>query len=119
MDRTKLYPDRQRAGPANSPTAKFDESIDVAVQLGVDAKKSDHRTGARRRRDAQRHRQPSASPCSPGAKAEAKAAGADIVGMDDLAAEIKAGKMDFDVVIASPGHDARRRYAGPDLARAA
>jgi large subunit ribosomal protein L1 len=84
-------------------TAKFDESIDVAVQLGIDAKKSDqvvrgavvlpNGTGKTKR----------VAVFAQGAKAEeAKAAGADIVGMDDLAAEIKAGKMDFDVVIASP-----------------
>ena len=84
-------------------TAKFDESIDVAVQLGVDAKKSDqvvrgavvlpNGTGKTKR----------VAVFAQGAKAEeAKAAGADIVGMDDLAAEVKAGKMDFDVVIASP-----------------
>jgi large subunit ribosomal protein L1 len=83
--------------------AKFDESIDVAVQLGVDAKKSDqvvrgavvmpNGTGKTKR----------VAVFAQGAKAEeAKAAGADIVGMDDLAADIKAGKMDFDVVIASP-----------------
>jgi large subunit ribosomal protein L1 len=83
--------------------AKFDESIDVAIQLGVDAKKSDqvvrgavvmpNGTGKTKR----------VAVFAQGAKAEeAKAAGADIVGMDDLAAEIKAGKMDFDVVIASP-----------------
>ena len=84
-------------------TAKFDESIDVAVQLGVDAKKSDqvvrgavvlpNGTGKTKR----------VAVFAQGAKAEeAKAAGANIVGMDDLAAEIKGGKMDFDVVIASP-----------------
>jgi large subunit ribosomal protein L1 len=84
-------------------TAKFDESIDVAVQLGIDAKKSDqvvrgavvlpNGTGKTKR----------VAVFAQGAKAEeAKAAGADIVGMDDLAADIKAGKMDFDVVIASP-----------------
>ncbi|MGV8826388.1 50S ribosomal protein L1 [Methylibium petroleiphilum] len=84
-------------------TAKFDESIDVSVQLGIDAKKSDqvvrgavvlpNGTGKTKR----------VAVFAQGAKAEeAKAAGADIVGMDDLAAEIKAGKMDFDVVIASP-----------------
>jgi large subunit ribosomal protein L1 len=84
-------------------SAKFDESIDVAVQLGIDAKKSDqvvrgavvmpNGTGKTKR----------VAVFAQGAKAdEAKAAGADIVGMDDLAAEIKAGKMDFDVVIASP-----------------
>ncbi len=84
-------------------TAKFDESIDVAVQLGVDAKKSDqvvrgavvmpNGTGKTKR----------VAVFAQGAKAEeAKAAGADIVGFDDLAADIKAGKMDFDVVIASP-----------------
>jgi large subunit ribosomal protein L1 len=83
--------------------AKFDESIDVAIQLGIDAKKSDqvvrgavvmpNGTGKTKR----------VAVFAQGAKAEeAKAAGADIVGMDDLAAEIKAGKMDFDVVIASP-----------------
>ena len=83
--------------------AKFDESIDVAIQLGVDAKKSDqvvrgavvmpNGTGKTKR----------IAVFAQGAKAEeAKAAGADIVGMDDLAADIKAGNMNFDVVIASP-----------------
>jgi large subunit ribosomal protein L1 len=87
----------------DAATAKFDESIDVAVQLGVDAKKSDqvvrgavvlpNGTGKTKR----------VAVFAQGAKAdEAKAAGADIVGMDDLAAEVKAGKMEFDVVIAAP-----------------
>ena len=84
-------------------TAKFDESIDVAVQLGIDAKKSDqvvrgavvlpNGTGKNKR----------VAVFAQGAKAEeAKAAGADIVGMDDLAAMVKAGNMPFDVVIAAP-----------------
>ena len=83
-------------------TAKFDESIDVAVQLGIDAKKSDqvvrgavvlpNGTGKTKR----------VAVFAQGAKAEeAKAAGADVVGMDDLAAQVKAGNLDFDVVIAS------------------
>jgi large subunit ribosomal protein L1 len=83
--------------------AKFDESIDVAVQLGVDAKKSDqvvrgavvmpNGTGKTKR----------VAVFAQGAKAEeAKAAGADVVGMDDLAAEVKNGVINFDVVIASP-----------------
>ena len=84
-------------------TAKFDESIDVAVQLGIDAKKSDqvvrgavvlpNGTGKTKR----------VAVFAQGAKAEeAKAAGADVVGMDDLAEQIKAGNLNFDVVIASP-----------------
>jgi large subunit ribosomal protein L1 len=84
-------------------TAKFDESIDVAVQLGIDAKKSDqvvrgavvlpNGTGKTKR----------VAVFAQGAKAEeAKAAGADVVGMDDLAARVKAGDMPFDVVIAAP-----------------
>jgi large subunit ribosomal protein L1 len=84
-------------------TAKFDESIDVAVQLGIDAKKSDqvvrgavvmpNGTGKTKR----------VAVFAQGAKAEeAKAAGADVVGMEDLAARVKAGDMPFDVVIASP-----------------
>ncbi len=84
-------------------TAKFDESIDVAVQLGIDAKKSDqvvrgavvmpNGTGKTKR----------VAVFTQGAKAEeAKAAGADVVGMEDLAEQVKAGNINFDVVIASP-----------------
>jgi large subunit ribosomal protein L1 len=104
VDSNKLYPIADALGIVKeAATAKFDESIDVAVQLGIDAKKSDqvvrgavvlpNGTGKTKR----------VAVFAQGAKAEeAKAAGADIVGMDDLAAEIKAGKMDFDIVIASP-----------------
>ena len=104
VDSLKLYPMADALTLVKQyATAKFDESIDVAVQLGIDAKKSDqvvrgavvlpNGTGKTKR----------VAVFAQGAKAEeAKAAGADIVGMDDLAAEIKAGKMDFDVVIASP-----------------
>src|SRR5690606_1238053 len=104
VDSTKLYSLEDALKIVkDAATAKFDESIDVAIQLGVDAKKSDqvvrgavvmpNGTGKNKRVAA----------FAQGAKAaEAKAAGADIVGMDDLAAEVKAGKIDFDVVIASP-----------------
>lgn len=104
VDANKLYPFAEAITIVKDcANAKFDESIDVAIQLGIDAKKSDqvvrgavvmpNGTGKTKR----------VAVFAQGAKAEeAKAAGADIVGMDDLAAEIKAGKMDFDVVIASP-----------------
>ena len=104
VDSNKLYPLTDAIAIIKEcANAKFDESIDVAIQLGVDAKKSDqvvrgavvmpNGTGKTKR----------VAVFAQGAKAEeAKAAGADIVGMDDLAADIKAGKMDFDVVIASP-----------------
>ena len=104
VDSLKLYTfDDAIAIVKDCALAKFDESIDVAVQLGIDAKKSDqvvrgavvlpNGTGKTKR----------VAVFAQGAKAdEARAAGADIVGMDDLAADIKAGKMDFDVVIASP-----------------
>lgn len=83
--------------------AKFVESVDVAIQLGIDPTKSDqnvrgacvlpHGTGRNVR----------VAVFTQGQLAEdAKAAGADFVGMDELAAEIKRGMMDFDVVIASP-----------------
>ena len=84
-------------------SVKFGEAVDVAVNLGVDAKKSDqvvrgattlpHGTG----KDVR------VAVFTQGENAEkAKAAGADIVGMDDLAEQVKAGNMDFDVVVASP-----------------
>jgi len=104
VDSNKLYPLTDALNIVKEcATAKFDESIDVAVQLGIDAKKSDqvvrgavvlpHGTGKTKR----------VAVFAQGAKAdEAKAAGADVVGMDDLAARVKAGDMPFDVVIAAP-----------------
>ncbi len=84
-------------------TCKFDESVDVVIHLGIDARKSDqsirgsvvmpHGTGKTVR----------VAVFTQGEKAEAaKAAGAEFVGMEDLAAQIKAGESNFDVVIASP-----------------
>jgi large subunit ribosomal protein L1 len=104
VDTNKLYAVVDALGIVKEcATAKFDESIDVAVQLGIDAKKSDqvvrgavvlpNGTGKTKR----------VAVFAQGAKAdEAKAAGADVVGMDDLAAQVKAGNMPFDVVIAAP-----------------
>lgn len=84
-------------------TAKFSESIDVAVNLGVDAKRSDQNVRGATVLPHGTGREVRVAVFTQGANAEAaKAAGADIVGMDDLAAKVKAGEMDFDVVIASP-----------------
>jgi len=104
VDSLKLYTfDDAIALVKDCATAKFDESIDVAVQLGIDAKKSDQVVRGAVVMPAGTGKTKRVAVFAQGAKAEeAKAAGADIVGMDDLAADIKAGKMDFDVVIASP-----------------
>ena len=104
IDRTKLYPIADALTMVKGfATAKFDESIDVAVQLGIDAKKSDQVVRGAVVLPAGTGKTKRVAVVAQGAKAEeAKAAGADIVGMDDLAADIKAGKMDFDIVIASP-----------------
>lgn len=88
---------------AELSTVKFKESIDVAINLGVDARKSDqvvrgatvmpHGTGNDVR----------VAVFAQGAAADAaREAGAEVVGMDELAAEVKGGRMDFDVVIAAP-----------------
>lgn len=83
--------------------AKFDESIDVAIQLGIDPRKSDQAIRGAVVMPEGTGKTVRVAVFTQGAKAEeAKAAGADIVGFDDLAAEVKAGKMDFDIVIASP-----------------
>jgi len=104
IDSTKLYPIADALSLVKDfATAKFDESIDVAVQLGIDAKKSDQVVRGAVVLPAGTGKTKRVAVFAQGAKAEeAKAAGADIVGMDDLAADIKAGKMDFDIVIASP-----------------
>lgn len=84
-------------------TAKFDESVDVAIQLGIDVRKSDQAIRGAVVMPEGTGKNIRVAVFTQGAKAEeAKAAGADIVGFDDLAAEVKAGKMDFDAVIASP-----------------
>ena len=84
-------------------TAKFDESVDVAVNLGIDAKKSDQTVRGSVVLPAGTGKTVRVAVFAQGDKATAaKAAGADIVGMEDLAEQIKAGKIDFDVVIASP-----------------
>lgn len=84
-------------------TAKFDESIDIAVSLGIDARKSDQLVRGSVVLPAGTGKTVRVAVFAQGEKAEAaKAAGADIVGFDDLAADIKAGNMNFDVVIATP-----------------
>jgi large subunit ribosomal protein L1 len=104
VDPTRLYPVGDALDVVKKfATAKFDESIDVAVQLGIDASKSDqvvrgavvmpHGIGKSKR----------VAVFAQGEQAEAaKAAGADLVGMDDLAERVKGGDMPFDVVIAAP-----------------
>ncbi len=83
--------------------AKFNESVDVAVQLGVDAKKSDQVVRGAVVMPSGTGKIKRIAVFAQGAKAdEAKAAGADIVGMEDLAEQIKAGNINFDVLIASP-----------------
>ncbi len=84
-------------------TAKFDESVDVAVVLGIDAKKSDQSVRGSVVLPAGSGKTKRVAVFAQGAKAEeATAAGADVVGFEDLAAKVKEGFMDFDVVIASP-----------------
>lgn len=84
-------------------TAKFVESIDVAVNLGIDARKSDQNVRGATVLPNGTGRDVRVAVFAQGANAEAaKAAGAELVGMDDLADLVKKGEMDFDVVIASP-----------------
>jgi large subunit ribosomal protein L1 len=84
-------------------TAKFDESIDLAVNLGIDARKSDQLVRGSVVLPAGTGKSVRVAVFAQGDKAEAaKAAGAEVVGFEDLAAEIKGGKLDFDVVIATP-----------------
>jgi large subunit ribosomal protein L1 len=82
---------------------KFKESLDVSVNLGVDARKSDQQVRGATTLPHGTGKTVRVAVFTQGANAEAaKEAGADIVGMDDLAEQVKAGQMDFDVVIASP-----------------
>jgi len=85
------------------PSVKFTESVDVSINLGVDAKKSDQAVRGSTVLPNGTGKTVRVAVFTQGDNVEAaKAAGADIVGMDDLAEEVKKGNMDFDVVIASP-----------------
>ncbi|MBI3297781.1 MAG: 50S ribosomal protein L1 [Elusimicrobia bacterium] len=104
LDRAKLYSiDEAATIVKKTATAKFDESIELHVRLGIDPRQSDqqirgtvplpHGTGAKRK----------VAVIAKGEKAkEAEAAGADVVGHAELIAEIEGGKFDFDVLVASP-----------------
>ena len=104
VDRNKVYPVADGlALVKETATAKFDESVDAVINLGIDARKSDqlvrgalvlpHGTGKTKR----------VAVFAQGAQAEAaKAAGADIVGFEDLAEQVKGGMLDFDIAIATP-----------------
>jgi len=103
-DRQKNYPLADALTLVKScATAKFNESIDVAVQLGVDAKKSDQVVRGSVVMPAGTGKSVRVAVFTQGAKVDdARAAGADIVGMEDLAEQVKAGNLNFDIVIASP-----------------
>jgi large subunit ribosomal protein L1 len=104
IDRVKSYPvDEALKLVKDTATAKFDESVDVAVNLGVDAKKSDQTVRGSVVLPAGTGKKVRVAVFAQGEKAKlATEAGADIVGFDDLAAKVKEGFMDFDVVIATP-----------------
>ena len=104
VDRTKLYPLNEALSLAKElATAKFDESIDVALNLGVDARKSDQVVRGSVVLPAGTGKTMRVAVFAQGDKADAAtAAGADIVGFEDLADQVKAGNMDFDIVIATP-----------------
>jgi large subunit ribosomal protein L1 len=104
VDREKLYPVNDALSLVKEcASAKFDESIDVAVQLGIDAKKSDQVVRGSVVLPAGTGKSVRVAVFAQGEKAEqARAAGAEVVGMEDLAEQVKAGNLNFDVVIASP-----------------
>ena len=85
------------------PSVKFNQSVDVALNLGIDPRKSDQVVRGAAVLPNGTGKSVRVAVFAQGANAEAaKAAGADIVGMDELAEEIKGGRSDFDVVIAEP-----------------
>lgn len=104
VDRAKNYAlDEALKLVKETASAKFNESVDVAINLGVDARKSDQLVRGSLVLPKGTGKSVRVAVFAQGAAAEAaKAAGADIVGFDDLAAQVKEGKMDFDVAIATP-----------------
>ena len=104
INRDKLYPAVEALGLVKAgATAKFNESIDTVINLGIDARKSDQLVRGALVLPNGTGKVTRVAVFAQGAQAEAaKAAGADIVGFEDLAEKVKAGFLDFDVAIATP-----------------
>lgn len=104
FERGKQYPVEEAFAILKSvASAKFDESVDVSVNLGIDAKKSDQNVRGTAIMPRGTGKTVRVAVFAEGAAAEkARAAGADIVGFQDLADRIKAGQIDFDLCIATP-----------------
>ena len=104
VDRNKTYQVEEALGIIKATAnAKFNESVDVAINLGIDAKKSDQAVRGAVVLPAGTGKTVRVAVFAQGDKAkEAQEAGADIVGFEDLAAEVKAGNINFDIAIASP-----------------
>ena len=104
VDRDKTYPVADAIKLVKEgASAKFNESIDVAINLGIDAKKSDQTVRGAIVLPKGTGKTVRVAVFAQGDKAQAaKDAGADIVGFEDLAAQVKEGKIDFDVAIATP-----------------
>lgn len=104
VDSNKLYTIEEAVAILNDlPAVKFKESIDIAINLGVDPRKSDQVVRGATNLPAGTGKTKRVAVFAQGAVADAaKEAGADVVGFEDLAESIKAGNMDFDVVIAPP-----------------
>jgi len=104
VDRTKVYPlSDALALVKDTATAKFDESVDVSINLGVDARKSDQTVRGSVVLPQGTGKSVRVAVFAQGDAAKAaKDAGADVVGFEDLAEQVKAGNLDFDIVIASP-----------------
>jgi len=104
FDRDRFYPPAEALALVKSmATAKFDENVDIAFRLGVDPRKADQMVRGTVALPAGTGKDIRVAVFATGAAAdEARAAGADIVGADDLAAKIQDGFMDFDVAIATP-----------------
>ena len=104
IDRNKIYPATEALGLVKEgATAKFSESIDTVINLGIDARKSDQLVRGALVLPNGTGKVTRVAVFAQGAQAEAaKAAGADIVGFEDLAERVKAGFLDFDVAIATP-----------------
>lgn len=104
IDSNKLYTIEEAVQILNDlPPAKFKESVDISINLGVDPRKSDQAVRGATNLPAGTGKTKRVAVFAQGAAADAaKEAGADVVGFEDLAESIKAGNLDFDVVIASP-----------------